>query len=114
MILDLRYGREGNFHDLPVRDLDLYAGRREGLGGLHASHRPAHSPAIRRDDLHVVLAVQGLERCECFGDFHNKTSWMPIIIAFAWPKVYRGKGLQPENIIWRIEPVRVFFPGFKE
>lgn len=109
MIFNFRNIRKGNFHDLPVRNLHLYARRGEGLGSLHAFNCPAHPPAISRDDLHVVFAIKWLESRECFGNFHNKNLRMLVIIAFVWPKVYRGKGLQPENIIWRIEPVRVFF-----
>src|SRR5215216_5273216 len=71
MILDLGNCRERYLYYLPVRDFHLYAGCGEGLGGLHTPHCPPHPPAVRRDDLHVVLAIKRLECCECFGNFHN-------------------------------------------
>ena len=72
MIFDLGDGREGDLHDLTIGTFDLYAGSSEGLGSLHASHGSAHSPAVRCNDLDVVLAVKRLQRRECFGYFHRR------------------------------------------
>ena len=72
VVLNFRDCRERDLHDLPARDLDLHARCGERLGGLHASHCPTHAPAVRRNNLHIVLAIKRLERCECLGNFHSK------------------------------------------
>lgn len=71
MILDFGNRRKGDFYDLTVGALNLYAGSREGLGGLHATDCPSHPPAIRGDNLHVVFAIKWLQSCERFSYFHN-------------------------------------------
>lgn len=108
MIFDLGDGREGDLHDLTVRTFDLHTGSGKRLGGLHAANGSTHSSAIGCDDLDVVLAVKRLQRRECLGYFHRcvlRESNMPL----SGPEVHRTSGMQPENTIWRIEPVRVFF-----
>lgn len=108
MILDFGDGGKGDLHDLAVGAFDLDAGSGERLGGLHAFHCSAHSPAIDCNNLDVVLAVKRLQRRECLGYFHRDflpASNMPVSGA----EVHRTSLMQPENIIWRIEPVRVFF-----
>ena len=71
MIFDLGDRRERNFYDLAIRDLDLDAWRGERLGCLHAPHCATHTPAIGRNDLYIVLAIEWLQRCECLGYFHS-------------------------------------------
>lgn len=71
MVFDLRYRRKRYLHDLAICDLDLYAGSGEGLGGFHAANCATHTPAVDRNNLHIVLAIKGLESRECFSDFHN-------------------------------------------
>lgn len=71
MILDFHDRREGNFHDLAICDLDLYAGSGEGLGGFHAPDNATHAPAVGGDNLHIVLAIKRLESRECLGNFHR-------------------------------------------
>ena len=114
VIFDLRYCGKRNLHDLAICNLDFYAGSGEGLGGFHASHCATHAPAVRRNNLHIVLPVQRLQSGECFGDFHKfHPSWDRQnyfqILPFIRQVVYPRRGNEPENIIWRIEPVRVFF-----
>ena len=71
MIFDLGDGGKRDLYNLPARNLDLHARRCEGLGCLHASNRTSHPPAIGRNDLDVVLAVEWLQGCECLGYFHS-------------------------------------------
>jgi hypothetical protein len=71
MIFDLCNGREGDLYDLAIGGLDLHTGSGESLGGLHAANCPAHSPAVGRYNLDVVLAVKRLQRRECLGYFHR-------------------------------------------
>jgi hypothetical protein len=75
MILDLRDRWKGYLHDLAVRDLDLYAGSGERLGGFHAPNCASHAPAVDRDNLHIVLAIKWLQSRECLGDLHD--SFLP-------------------------------------
>jgi len=71
VVFDLRDRRERNLHDLAICNLDLYAGSGEGLGGFHAANCSTHAPPVGRYDLYIVLAIKGLQSCECLGDFHN-------------------------------------------
>ena len=107
MIFDLGDRREGDFYDLATGGFHLHAGSGECLGGLHASNRSAHSPAVSCNDLDVVFAVKRLQRCECLGYFHRlRPPW--VNMPLSGPEVQLTIGMQPENRIWRIEPVRVF------
>ena len=71
VVFDLRNRREWYLHDLAVCNLHLYAGSGEGLGGFHAANCATHAPAVGRYNLYIVLAIKGLQSCECLGDFHN-------------------------------------------
>ena len=71
MILDLSDGGKRDLDNLPVRDLNLDAGCREGLGCLHALDFPAHAPAIGRDDLHVIFSVKWLQCRKRLGYLHS-------------------------------------------
>ena len=77
MILDLCDRREGDLHYLAIRDLDFDAGRGEGLGRFHAPHCATHAPAVSRNNLYIVLPIQGLQSRECLSDFHNPSSLGP-------------------------------------
>ena len=94
MILDLCDRRKRNLHDLAIGDLNLNTGRCEGLGGLHAANCATHAPAVRRDDLHVVLAVEWLQSRERLCYFHFLR--LPTgILPFTSPEVYLALGMQP-------------------
>ena len=108
MILDLGDGREGDLHDLATGGFDLHAGSGERLGGIHAFNCAAHSPAIRRNNLDVVFAVKRLQCCECLGYFHRLRPPC-VTMPLSGLEVHRTYQNEPENMIWRIEPVRVFF-----
>lgn len=56
----LSNGREGNLHDLAIRDLDLDARSGEGLCCLHTADCSTHAPAVCGNNLDIVLAVQRL------------------------------------------------------
>ncbi len=84
MIFDLGDRRERDLDDLSIRDLNLYAGCGESLGGFHTSNCSAHAPAVGCDDLHVIFAVKWLQGCERFGDFQGK--FLPVrYLAFYGP-----------------------------
>ena len=99
VIFDLRDGGKRDLDNLPVRDLNLDAGCREGLGCLHALDFPAHAPAIRRDDLHVIFSVKWLQCRKRLGYLHSDVL-QRVILPVASPEVYR---VQPQTGIWRIE-----------
>ncbi len=70
MINDFRDGREWYLDDFAVGYLHLEAWCRQCLCCFHAANDAAHSIAVRRYDLYVVLSIERLECCEGFGDFH--------------------------------------------
>jgi hypothetical protein len=70
MIDDFRDGGKRYLDDLAVGYFHLQARGRQCLCGLHAADDAAHAIAVRGNDLYVVLAVERLECCEGFGDFH--------------------------------------------
>ena len=74
MIFDLCNRRKRDLHDLAICNLDLYAGSSEGLGGFHAPNCATHAPAVSRNNLYIVLPIQGLQSRECLSDFHNPSS----------------------------------------
>ena len=93
MVFNLRDGGKRDLYDLPVRNLHLYAGSREGLGSFHASNCAAHAPAISRNNLHVVFAVKWLQGCQRFGYFHGSKilpESLGDILPFTAPEVYRA------------------------
>ena len=63
---------KGYFDNVAVRTFHFDTWSRERLGSFHAAHRTAHTPAVRGDNLHVILTIEGLESGECLGNFHNK------------------------------------------
>lgn len=71
MVFDLGDGGKRDLDNLPVRNLNLDAWSREGLGGFHAPNFAAHASAISSNDLHVVFTVKWLQSCERFGYFHR-------------------------------------------
>ena len=90
MIFDLGDRREGNLDDLSIRDLNLYAGCREGLSGFHATNCPAHTPAVGCNDLDVIFAIKWLQGCERFGYLQGKFPPRFGILPFTRPEVYRS------------------------
>jgi hypothetical protein len=88
VIFNLGDGREGDFYDLAVGGFNLHARSGERLGGLHASHCSAHSPAVSCNNLDVVFAVQRLQRCECLGYFHVASSY--VNMPLSRPEVHRA------------------------
>jgi hypothetical protein len=113
VIFYFRDRRKRNLHDLAIGNLDLYAGSGESLGGFHTPHCATHAPAIGGNNLYIVLPVQRLQSRECLGDFHNAI--LPELlnydsdIALYKAGCLSAAAMQPGNIIWRIESVRVFF-----
>ena len=84
MIFNFRDRRERNLHDLAIGDLNLDAGRGEGLGSLHAANCATHAPAVRCDDLYVILAVEWLQSRERLCYFHYLL--LPVLyLAFYQP-----------------------------
>jgi hypothetical protein len=49
-----------------------------------------------------------LQRCECLGYFHRLRPPC-VTMPLSGLEVHRTYQNEPENMIWRIEPVRVFF-----
>ena len=99
---------EGDLHDLAVGAFDLHAGSGERLCGFHTFDCSPHSPAVRCNNLDIVFTVERLQCCECFGYLHRHIPpWVNMPLSD--PEVHRTNGMQPENTIWRIESVRVFF-----
>jgi len=95
VILDLSDRREGDLHDVAICDLNLDAGCGESLGGFHAANCATHAPAVRCDDLHVVLAVEWLQGCERLRYFHCLLLPRLGILPFTSPEVYRSLWMQP-------------------
>ena len=84
MVFDFRDGWKGDLHKVAVRAFDLYAWRRQGLGRFHAAHRSSYSPAIERNDLDIVLAVERLECRQCFRNFHVHPPLLRMELSQNW------------------------------
>jgi hypothetical protein len=89
VIFDLCDRWERDLYYLAIRDLDFYAGRREGLGRLHAPHGATYPPAISRNDLDVIFTVKWLQSRECLGNFHRHVLLDISNMPFQKPEVYR-------------------------
>ncbi len=70
VVFDFGDGRKRYLDDLAACALNLYAGRRQGLRGFHAADDAAHALTIDGYDLNVVFAVQWLQGCQRFCNFH--------------------------------------------
>src|SRR6266850_3645143 len=70
VVFNLGDGRKGYLDDLAVRAFYLHARGSECLSGLHAPDNAPHALSVNRHDLDIVFAVQWLQGCECFCDFH--------------------------------------------
>lgn len=103
MIFDLGDRRERNLDDLSIRDLNLYTGRREGLGGLHTANCSAHAPAVGGNNLNVIFAVKWLQGCERFGYLQGKFLPVSVSCLLRARKSTEAQRMQPEKWIWRIE-----------
>src|SRR3982751_2287281 len=70
MVYDLLDCRKGYFDDLAVGALDLDAGRRQRLCGLHAADYAAYAVAVCCDYFYIALSVERAQGCEGFCNFH--------------------------------------------
>ncbi|HEU0254061.1 MAG TPA: hypothetical protein VFR12_13590, partial [Pyrinomonadaceae bacterium] len=70
VVFNLGYCREGYFHNLTIGTFDLYARSGESLSGFHTAHCAADAPAVDRDNLNIVFAIQWLKSGQGFGYLH--------------------------------------------
>jgi hypothetical protein len=71
MVYDFDDVGEGYFDDFAVGALHFDAGLGESLRGLHAADYAAHTAAVFGHYLYIVFAVERLQCCQGFCNFHD-------------------------------------------
>jgi hypothetical protein len=88
MIDDFRDGRKWYLDNFATGHFHLQARRGQGLCGFHAADNAAHAIAVRGDDLHVIMAIEWLECCEGFGDFHCLCTALSEVLRLKYARLW--------------------------